>query len=99
MAKTSVVQRNKKRLHKSQSARVKRMQLKSVIRKGNPDEQEAGVLKLQKSDRNESPCRVRKRCRLCGRPCGTLRKFGLCRIHLREAAMRGDVPGLKKASW
>jgi len=99
MAKTSVIQRNKKRLKKSQSAREKRKQLKLTIKKGNEDEQEAAILKLQKSHRDESVCRVRNRCRNCGRPCGTLRKFGLCRIHLREAAMRGDVPGLKKASW
>lgn len=99
MAKTSVIQRNKKRLRKSQAARAKRKQLKLTIKKGNPDEQEAAILKLQKSHRDESVCRVRNRCRFCGRPCGTLKKFGLCRIHLREAAMRGDVPGLKKASW
>lgn len=99
MAKTSVIQRNKKRLRKSQSAHAKRKKLKLVVRKGTPDEQEIAMLKLQKSSRDESACRVRNRCRACGRSCGTLRKFGLCRIHLREAAMRGDVPGLKKASW
>lgn len=99
MAKTSVIQRNKKRLRKSQSARAKRNKLKLAIKKGSPDEQEVAMLKLQKSSRDESMSRVRDRCRACGRACGTLRKFGLCRIHLREAAMRGDVPGLKKASW
>ncbi|OGO92376.1 MAG: 30S ribosomal protein S14 [Coxiella sp. RIFCSPHIGHO2_12_FULL_44_14] len=99
MAKTSVVERNKKRRHQSQAARNKRSQLKGIIRKGAPQEQEEALLKLQKCSRDESVIRVRNRCRACGRPCGTLRKFGLCRIHLREAAMRGDVPGLKKASW
>ncbi len=99
MAKTSEVRRNLKRIRKSRSARVKRSELKIAVRKGTPEEQEVAILKLQKSDRNESKSRVRNRCRLCGRPRGTLKKFGLCRIHLREAAMRGDVPGLKKASW
>ena len=99
MAKLSVIERNKKRIRKSQSARLKRLKLKRVIKKGSPEEQEVALLKLQKSPRNESSVRVRNRCRDCGRPCGTLKKFGLCRIHLREAAMRGDVPGLKKASW
>lgn len=99
MAKTSVIHRNLKRIAKSQKARKKRLELKNTIRIGSPEEQEAAILKLQKSSRNESPTRVRHRCRFCGRPYGTLKKFGLCRIHLREATMRGDVPGLKKASW
>ena len=99
MAKTSVIERNKKRQKKVRLARKKREVLKTVIRKGAPDEQEKAVLKLQKCSRDESPIRVRNRCRSCGRSCGTLKKFGLCRIHLREAMMRGDVPGLKKASW
>jgi small subunit ribosomal protein S14 len=99
MAKTSVVHRNLQRMEKVKVAREKRKALKLAIRKGSPEEQEAAILKLQKSSRNESPIRIRHRCRFCGRPHGTLKKFGLCRIHLREAAMRGDVPGLKKASW
>ena len=99
MAKTSVVERNKKRQKKSKLAQSKRANLKTIIKTGNPDEQEKAVEKLQKCPRDESIIRVRNRCRNCGRPAGTLRKFGLCRIHLREAAMRGDVPGLKKASW
>ncbi|WP_267256254.1 30S ribosomal protein S14 [Coxiella endosymbiont of Ornithodoros maritimus] len=99
MAKLSVIERNKKRVRKSQSARKKRLELKKIIKKGMPEEQEQALLKLQKKPRDESPVRIRDRCRLCGRPCGTFKKFGLCRIHLREAAMRADVPGLKKASW
>ena len=63
------------------------------------DNRDDAVIKLQKRRRDESPSRIRERCRVCGRSKGTLKKFGLCRIHLREAAMRGDVPGLKKASW
>ena len=99
MAKLSVIERNKKRIRKSQSARKKRLELRKTVKKGEVEEQEIAMLKLQRSPRNESAVRVRIRCRDCGRSRGTLRKFGLCRIHLREAAMRGDVPGLKKASW
>lgn len=99
MAKTSIEQRELRRRALSQSRRAKRQQLKLKIKKGDVAEQEESILKLQKSDRNESPCRVRNRCRSCGRPRGTLRRFGLCRLCLRQAAMRGDVPGLKKASW
>jgi len=55
--------------------------------------------KLGKRKRDESPIRVRSRCRICGRAHGTLRKFGLCRMHLREEVMNGNVPGMKKASW
>ncbi len=99
MAKTCEINRNNRRIHCSAAARLKRLKLRKTIRKASPEEQEVAVLKLQKSRRNESEIRVRNRCRQCGRPRGTFRKFGLCRIHLREAAMRGDVPGLKKASW
>lgn len=99
MAKLSVIHRNLKRIKKSSSARKNRLVLKKLAKDPESDEQEAALLKLQKRPRDESGSRVRKRCRFCGRSCGTLRKFGLCRIHLREAAMRGDVPGLKKASW
>ncbi len=98
MAKTSSVIRNLKRIRLSEAAKKSRLALKEQIRV-NPDAVEEIVIKLQKRDRNESPIRVRLRCRSCGRPHGTLRKFGLCRICLRQAAMRGDVPGLKKASW
>lgn len=99
MAKLSVIERNKKRIQESRLACKKRLELRKAIRKGRPEEQEIAMLKLQKSHRNESPVRVRIRCHNCGRSRGILRKFGLCRIHLREATMRGDVPGLKKASW
>jgi small subunit ribosomal protein S14 len=59
----------------------------------------AAVLKLPELPRDSSPSRQRNRCNGTGRPHGYLRKFGLSRIKLREAAMRGEVPGLKKASW
>ncbi len=99
MAKTSIKEREKRKVAKSERARSKRLELKKTIRKGGLEEQEVAIMKLQKSHRNESQSRVRNRCRSCGRPRGTLRRFGLCRMCLRKAAMRGDVPGLKKASW
>ena len=100
MAKKSSVARNNKRIDLSQARRKARLALKEVIRKGTPDEAFEAMLKLAKSKRDESPCRVRNRCRSCGRSHGTYRKFALCRLCLREAVMmRGDVPGLRKASW
>ncbi len=98
MAKTSAITKNNRRSKLAQKVRAMREELKRIIKK-DPENREEAVLKLQKRKRNESLIRVRNRCRNCGRPCGTYRKFGLCRIHLREAMMRGDVPGLKKASW
>lgn len=99
MAKTSIQEREKRKEYQSQRARLNRLALKEVIRKGDLEAQEKAILALQKRPRNESKSRVRNRCRCCGRPRATLRRFGLCRICLRQAAMRGDVPGLKKASW
>ena len=98
MAKTSVTIRNKRRKELAERMKVTRNALKETIRIDEDNRDEA-IIKLQKRRRNESPIRFRHRCRQCGRSRGTLKRFGLCRIHLREAAMRGDVPGLRKASW
>ena len=98
MAKTSWMIRNKRRKELSERMKSSRQALKETIRT-DEENRDAAIDKLQKRRRNESPIRVRNRCRRCGRSKGTLRRFGLCRIHLREAAMRGDVPGLRKASW
>lgn len=98
MAKTSWMMRNKRRKELSERMKNSRQALKETIRT-DEENRDAAIDKLQKRRRNESPIRVRNRCRQCGRSKGTLRRFGLCRIHLREAAMRGDVPGLRKASW
>ncbi len=98
MAKTSWMIRNKRRKELSERMKSSREALKETIRT-DEENRDAAIEKLQKRRRNESPIRVRNRCRQCGRSKGTLRRFGLCRIHLREAAMRGDVPGLRKASW
>ncbi len=98
MAKKSVIMRNRKRILISERMKATRSMLRKLIKSGSEERDEA-VLKLQKRRRDESPSRVRNRCLACGRSRGTLKKFKLCRIHLREATMRGDVPGLKKASW
>lgn len=98
MAKTSVKLRNKNRQILSKRMKNARQALKETIRL-DEENRDVAIDKLQKRRRNENPIRVRNRCRQCGRSRGTLRRFGLCRIHLREAAMRGDVPGLRKASW
>ena len=87
---------------KSMIAReAKRAQLKEVIAHVNTSDAERweAQIALQKLPRNASPVRQQRRCQLTGRPHGVYRKFGLCRNKLREAAMRGDVPGLVKSSW
>ena len=101
MAKTSMVEREKKRARMVAKYAKKRAALKAVINNRNaPDEERwEAQLKLQKLPRNASPVRQQRRCGLTGRPHGVYRKFGLGRNKLREAAMRGDVPGLVKASW
>jgi len=101
MAKKSMIARESKRARTSNRFAAKRNALKSVIRNPNSsfEEIEAAAIKLQKLPRDASPARKHNRCRITGRPHGYYRKFGLCRNKLREAAMRGDVPGLVKASW
>lgn len=96
MAKLSAINRNNKRKKLVANRGKTRDALKQLVKKESDSE---AVIKLNKRDRNESSIRVRNRCKRCGRPKGTLRKFGLCRICLRIAAMRGYVPGLRKASW
>ena len=101
MAKKSMVAREVKRARTVAKYAAKRAEIKAIIvNPGSSEEQvwEAQV-KLQKLPRDASPSRARRRCRITGRPHGVYRKFGLCRHKLREAAMRGDVPGLVKASW
>ena len=101
MAKVSMKQRELKRQRTVAKYAQKRAQLKAVINNPNSTEDERwdAQVALQKLPRDASPARQRNRCRVTGRPHGVLRKFGLSRIKLREAAMRGDVPGLVKASW
>lgn len=101
MAKLSLINREKKRARLAEKYAARRKQLKAVMQDVNAsmeEKMEADVA-LQQLPRNSSPVRRRNRCRLTGRPRGFYRKFGLSRNKLREAAMRGDVPGLVKASW
>lgn len=101
MAKTSMVNREKKRLRLVKKYAAKRAQLKARVIDPNlsDEERDQARVALNKLPRNSSAIRMRNRCALTGRPHGFYRKFGLSRNKLREAAMRGDIPGLVKASW
>ena len=101
MAKKSMIAREKKREQMVAKYAAKRMALKAIIKNPNSsvEEIDAAILKLQKLPRDSSAVRRQRRCRITGRPHAVYRKFGLCRNKLREAAMRGEVPGLTKASW
>lgn len=101
MAKVSMKNREAKREKLAAKYAVKRAELKALIvnPESSEDERWDAQVALQKLPRDASPVRQRRRCQVTGRPHGVYRKFGLSRIKLREAAMRGDVPGLKKASW
>jgi small subunit ribosomal protein S14 len=101
MAKKSMVAREAKRARTVEKFAAKRAQLKETIASVNTSDEERweAQIAFQKLPRNASPVRQRRRCQLTGRPHGVYRKFGLCRNKLREAAMRGDVPGLVKSSW
>ena len=101
MAKTSMIEREKRREQTAQKYAKKRAALKALIKdpKTSDEERFAAVEKLNALPRDAGPTRQRNRCALTGRPHGFYRKFGLGRNKLREAAMRGDVPGLVKSSW
>ncbi|KJS06792.1 MAG: 30S ribosomal protein S14 [Gammaproteobacteria bacterium BRH_c0] len=101
MAKTSMIERETKRAKLVEKYAAKRAKLKLTISNPNSSDEERweAMLQLQMLPRDSSSSRKRSRCRITGRPHGVYRKFGLCRNKLREAAMRGDVPGLVKASW
>ncbi|MBB3143151.1 30S ribosomal protein S14 [Halomonas sp. THAF12] len=101
MAKKSMVEREAKRAQLVEKYAAKRAALKAIIQDVNASDEERfdATLKLQQLPRDSSPVRQRNRCRVTGRPHGYYNKFGLGRNKLREAAMRGDVPGLKKSSW
>lgn len=101
MAKTSLIEREKKREALVKKYAAKRAELNAIIADQSRSEEERyqARLKLQQLPRNANPTRLRNRCELTGRPRGTFRKFGLARNKLREIAMRGEVPGMTKASW
>jgi small subunit ribosomal protein S14 len=101
MAKVSLIEREQKRRDTVKKYAAKRAELQAVINdvKADAEERRAAQLKLQSLPRNSSPVRLRNRCALTGRPRGVFRKFGLARGKLRELMMRGEVPGVTKASW
>ena len=101
MAKNSMIEREKKRAKVVAKYAAKRTALKAIINDRNATDEERwdAQIKLQKQPRDASPVRQQRRCGITGRPHGVYRKFGLGRNKLREAAMRGDIPGLVKASW
>ncbi|MBL8300756.1 MAG: 30S ribosomal protein S14 [Rhodanobacteraceae bacterium] len=101
MAKTCMVNRETKREKLAKKYATKRAELKKIVSsvEASYEEKMDAASKLQKLPRDSSPSRQRNRCELTGRSRGVYRKFGLGRNKLREATMRGDVPGLRKASW
>ncbi|MBI4995827.1 MAG: 30S ribosomal protein S14 [Rhodocyclales bacterium] len=101
MAKLALINREEKRAKTVAKYAAKRAELIAIINDASlsDDDRMAARLKLQQLPRNASPSRQRNRCALTGRPRGVFRKFGLCRNKLREIAMRGEVPGMTKASW
>jgi len=101
MAKKSMIAREVKRAKTIAKYAQKRTELKAIIGSPESDDDQVwdAMIKLQKLPRDSSSSRQQRRCQVTGRPHAVYRKFGLCRNKLREAAMRGDVPGLVKASW
>ncbi len=101
MAKLALINRDLKRQAIVRKYAARRQELMTIINDQTVSEEERyqARLKLQALPRNSSPTRLRNRCAITGRPRGTFRKFGLGRNKLREIAMRGEIPGLTKASW
>jgi small subunit ribosomal protein S14 len=101
MAKLAVINRQAKREATVKKYAEKRKQLLAIIRdsKATDDARDEARSKLQALPRDASPVRLRNRCAITGRPRGTFRKFGLARNKIREIAMRGEIPGMIKASW
>ena len=101
MAKTALINREQKRRETVKKYAGKRAELLATIanQRVSDEERDAARAALQKLPRDASPVRLRNRCRLTGRPRGVFRKFGLARNKLRDIAMRGEIPGITKASW
>jgi small subunit ribosomal protein S14 len=101
MAKLAVKLRNEKRRKTVEKFKAKRAQILEILQdpRASDDAKEQARLKLQKLPRDASPVRIRNRCALTGRPRGVYRKFGLARNKLRDLALKGEVPGVIKASW
>lgn len=101
MAKLALINREAKRAKTVAKYAAKRAALNAIIdnAKLSDEERQAARLKLQQLPRDSAPTRQRNRCALTGRPRGVFRKFGLGRMKLRDIAMRGEIPGMTKASW
>jgi len=101
MAKLALINRDKKRRKTVEKYAAKRTELQAIIDDASRSDEERfeARLKFQALPRNSSPVRLRNRCKLTGRPRGVYRKFGLGRSKLRDFVMRGEVPGMTKASW
>lgn len=101
MAKIAVINREQKRRETVKKFAARRAELIAIIgnQRASDEERDAARVRLQKLPRDASPVRLRNRCRLTGRPRGVFRKFGLARNKLRDIAMRGEIPGITKASW
>ena len=101
MAKKSAVERNEKRMRMTQNQAKKRKELKkkALDEKLSDEERMAARFKLQKLARNGAACRIKTRCSVTGRPRGVYKKFGISRIAFREMALKGELPGVIKASW
>ena len=101
MAKLALINRNEKRRKMVEQYSAKRAELLTIVNDISRSEEERfeARLKFQALPRNSSPVRLRNRCKLTGRPRGVYRKFGLGRSKLRDFVMRGEVPGMTKASW
>ena len=101
MAKKSAIEKNEHRRQLAKRYAAKRARLKAIANDetGTAEERFEARLKLAEMPRNSAPSRIRNRCQLTGRSRGYLRKFNICRNQLREMALKGMIPGLKKASW
>lgn len=101
MAKTSKLAKNEKRKALVAKYASLRKELKETIRSPNSsdEEKEIAYSRLRALPRDSNPIRIRNRCQFTGRPRGNYRKFGISRIQFREMALRGEIPGVKKASW
>ena len=101
MAKLALINREEKRRKTVKKYAAKRAALLAIVNdiKAGEEERADARSKLERLPRDASPVRLRNRCKLTGRPRGTFRKFGLARNKLREIAMRGEIPGVTKASW
>jgi small subunit ribosomal protein S14 len=96
-----MIEREKRREKIVKKYAARRTRLKELVRspKSSPEERAAAQAELQRLPRDASPSRHRNRCQITGRSRGVYRKFGLSRAKIREVAMRGEIPGLTKASW